>query len=151
MTKPKMLPMGTVRSKLVAFWLVGSGVLVLLLFSFSVIGDVFQGHVQELWNWALPNFLPTLSLMLAVLASEALRPEFSKIQVRRFFSRIAFGLSVFYILLILITLLVHPFSPLQALELLAISNFWLGPVQGLVDASLAVVFISGSLPDPAKN
>ncbi len=136
------IPLEKVQARLAALWLAGSGAIVLLLIAFSIIGETFEGHVQELWNWALPNFLPTLSLMISVLAAEAFKSTTSSNRVRRSFANIATWLSLFYLLLAPLTLLVHPFSRLEALELLSISNFWLGPLQGLVDAALAVVFLS---------
>ncbi len=136
------LPLEKIRTRLVFIWLGGSCILVVLLVLLSLIGDTFKDHVQELWNWALPNFVPTLGLMIAVSAKEALNPTPSGVVVRRNFCTIATSLSLFYLTLVLVTLLAHPVSSLDPLEILSMSGFYLAPLQGLADAALAVVFLS---------
>jgi hypothetical protein len=148
------------RWRLALLWFSVCGVIVLLLIAQSV-GGVFGGQLQRVWGWALPNFLPTLALMVSVFAAEALRPgEAAGIQVRRNFFVLAAGLSVFYLGLLLVAILVQPLLQIfnggvggmaVRIELLETSNIWLGPMQGLVVASLGVLFFLKEEPAPAER
>ena len=106
--------------------------------------------VQRAWGWALPNFLPTLALMISVFAADALEPvPESATYVRKNFFYLAAGLSTFYAAATLISLLAQPIVALvfdtpdlvaTRLELLEMSNLWLAPLQGLSIGSLGVLF-----------
>lgn len=54
-------------------------------------------------------------------------------------------LSVFYLLLVLATLLLQAVAGMVATEFMTTSNLWLTPVQGLVGATLGVFFVSRGL------
>ena len=54
------------------------------------------------------------------------------------------GLSVFYLLLVAVTILAQPFlQDVSPIELMHRSNLWLGPLQGLAAGVLAAFFRSG--------
>jgi hypothetical protein len=143
------VPLDTVRWRLALLWFALCGVVVLLLIAQSL-GGVFGDQLQRVWGWALPNFLPTLALMVSVFATEALRPsESAGMQVRRNFYLLAMGLSAFYLVLLLVAILVQPLLAFfnggvggvsVRIELLETSNFWLGPLQGMVVVALGVLF-----------
>jgi hypothetical protein len=77
-----------------------------------------------------------------VLTYTALEPRLLDSTVRRSFFQIAFGFSAFYLLLILLTLAIQPFTQTGPLQLMRLSNLWLGPVQGLVASAIGVLFVS---------
>jgi hypothetical protein len=81
-------------------------------------------------------------LILTVLGANALEPEEDKVEVRKTFYTIAYYLSLGYLLLIFATILVEPFTQFEPLELLKLSNLWLGPFQGLVASSMGFLFFS---------
>ncbi|MCP4395743.1 MAG: hypothetical protein GY801_00320 [bacterium] len=137
------------RWRLAVTWFPCGGLIFLILIGQSI-GGAYGDQVQRAWGWALPNFLPTLALMVSVFAADALRPfTETATYVRKNFFYLAVGLSIFYILAILLSL-VAPLFAYQVsdapdlitarLELLEMSNIWLAPLQSLVVASLGVLF-----------
>jgi Zn-dependent protease len=128
--------------------LIASAALFLILVAQSLLG-VYENRLQGAWGWALPNFVPTLALMISVFAADALKgyDETETLKVRRPFFRLSLGLSVFYLIVLLGTILAQPFvltfrtgNRLAPIEILELSNLWLGPLQGLVVAALGVLF-----------
>jgi hypothetical protein len=79
-------------------WFGGAGILIVLLIAQSF-GTVYQGHIAEVWSWALPTVMPTLSLIIAVLKSSALEKDDNQDskqpKVKRRFYFVALSLSVF--------------------------------------------------------
>lgn len=137
----KTLPLEQARIGLARLWFGGAGLLTLILIAQSMAGK-YRGEVQEVWGWALPTVLPTLSLILAVLGATALKPEVEDCRVQRTFYSLAFWLSAAYLGLILVTLFAEPLVDLDALALYKQSNLWLGPFQGLVTSAIGVLFFT---------
>lgn len=137
------IPLEEVRWRLARLWLVFAGVFVLLLIAQSVLGK-YQGKVQNVWSWALPSIMPTLSLILTVLGSTAFAHQKATFRIKRQFYRAVLWLSTAYLSLLIATVLVEPFTPYESLDLLNLSNFWLAPFQGLVASAIAVLFFSDS-------
>lgn len=157
--KVRLVSLETVRWRLATVWFCGSGAIFLLLALQSLSG-LYQDRLQGVWGWALPNFLPTLSLMLGVFAASALQndAEDDRLGVRIGFYRLSFALSLFYLLMLLLTILIQPFvgawrNEPSAAQSLETANLWLGPLQGLVVAALGVLFFikqKEQLADPTE-
>ena len=142
------LPLADARKKLALLWFPVSGAIFLMLViqTFTVLGS----RDQAVWGWALPNFLPTLALMGSVFAADAVDPVEGKISVvRRFFFRLAFWMSAFYFLVLLIVLFAPVFqqmaggaaaTPDARFAAMERSNIFLGPLQGVVVALIGVLF-----------
>src|SRR5262245_40106702 len=131
-----------VRWKLARIWLIMSGSLFLLLIIQSVMGK-YAGKVQNVWGWALPSIMPTLSVIVTVLGAGAIEPDKKeKTKVKKHFYLTVYWLSVVYLSIVLGTVLAEPFTPFDSVELLNLSNFWLGPFQGLVASAMAVLFFT---------
>ncbi len=147
--EPGLIRLETARWRLAVIWFPGCGLLFLILVAQSI-GGAYGDQLQRAWGWALPNFLPTLALMVSVFAADALNPlSETASYVRKNFCYLAIGLSIFYILVILISLVTQPLAGeindapdliTARLELLEMSNMWLAPLQGLVVASLGLLF-----------
>lgn len=149
--KAGLIRLETARWRLAVIWFPGCGVLFLILVAQSI-GGAYGDQLQRAWGWALPNFLPTLALMVSVFAADALRPldvNETVTYVRKPFCVLAIGLSVFYILMILVSLgaqllagqfIDAPDLATARLEFLDMSNIWLAPLQGIVVLSLGVLF-----------
>jgi hypothetical protein len=137
----KMVPLDHVRSRLAALWLVTAGVIILTLVIQSL-RQVYGPAVQEVWGWILPTLMPTLGLIVTVLGYTALDPSVTEAVVRRSFFVLSFWLSASYLFLILLTILIQPFSTAEPVGLMRMSNLWLGPFQGLVASALGVLFVS---------
>ena len=127
------LPLEQARTKLATLWFVGAGSLFALLVVQSILGR-YGKQVQQAWSWFIPTTVPTLSLMLGVLGSAALGSQ-DRRSVRRTFYDIAWWLSLFYLVILGATIVLQPLGPMDALELYQLSNYWLGPIQGLVVAA----------------
>ena len=140
-SRPKLIPIEKARWRLALVWFLGCGFMFLMLVAMSI-RDTFGDQTPRVWGWALPNFLPTLALMISVFAADALSPYNSKwASVRAPFFYLAVSMSAFYILLMLIQIFYWPIPdvPLR-LERLEMSTMWLGPLQGLVVALLGTLF-----------
>jgi hypothetical protein len=140
----QLISLDDVRIRLARVWLIGAGVIFVLLVVQSLL-HVYGDLTQDAWGWFLPNLMPSLGMIISVLAYTALDPLSSRAMVRRTFVQIAEWLSLIYLLLVLLTILMQPFSAGSAAERVALmhtSNLWLGPVQGLVASALGVLFVS---------
>lgn len=131
---------GTCQNRLAAVWFLGSGIVFVLILIQTLAGKYGSG-AEAAWGWLMPAILPTLSLIVGATAYHASRPK-RDLTVSRLAYRVALGLSVFYLLLLLATLLVDPLTPTTPLQLMELSRFWLGPVQGLVGLALGAFFVS---------
>jgi hypothetical protein len=138
---PAMVPLSVARNRLAILWLGAAAALFLLLIVQSILGH-FENRSQEVWSWALPTVMPTLTLVLTVLGADALKSEESEQVVKKSFLRLASLLSGFYLLLVVSTLLIEPLTSIRLVDLLKLSNLWLGPLQGLVTSSLGLLFFS---------
>jgi hypothetical protein len=129
------------RLTLTRVWLIGTGVSALIL----IVSSILRGQTdtaRETWSWFLPLVLPTIGLMVGVLGAAAMLRQ-PRLFVRKSFSDIAFWLSVAYLTVLLLTIALEPFSPLSGAALHGMSNYWMGPFQGLVVAALGYLFTSG--------
>ena len=137
------------RWRLASVWFPAVALIFLILIGQSQFG-AYGEHMQRAWGWALPNFMPTTALIISVFAADAFSP-YSKTEtlVRKSFARLALGISIFYVAVMLFSLLIQPFindptnaeDPVLAkLKLLEASNLWLAPLQSLVVAAMGVLF-----------
>jgi hypothetical protein len=135
-----LVSLAKTRTTLARLWLGGSGSSALIL----VVISILHGRpdaAREVWSWFIPLVLPTIGLMVGVLGAAALSEQ-KETYVRNSFADIAFWLSVAYLALISLTILLEPFSPIRGAELHGMSNYWIGPFQGLVVAALGYLFTS---------
>lgn len=147
--KQKMVALEDARWALGKTWFIGAGLIAALLI-FQSLAGVYEGRVQAVWGWAVPNIMPTLSLMLGVFAAAALQEnvESDSMRVRRPFFRLALGLSVFHLIVVAGTILAQPFlgtiagAGANPMTLFDMSNIWLGVLQGMVAAILGALFFS---------
>lgn len=152
-----MIGLEAARWRLGSIWFAGSAVIAITLIVQSLTG-VYDERVQGVWGWALPNFLPTLMLMLGVFAGAALQEHAPSddMRVRRPFLTLAIGLSVFHLVCVLVTLGAHAFVPrlaedagsnYDAMKIFEMSNLWLGPLQGLGAGAIGALFFTKSKVD----
>ena len=154
----KNVSLKLVRLKLAKIWFPSCGFICAILIIQSLFGT-YGVDVQRVWGWALPNFLPTLGLMVSVFAAGALQNiEADKIFVKKNFSGLAIGLSIFYLMLLVISIVSTPLvnfviaGPfVEATKIMETSNLWLGPIQGLVAVVLGVLFFSKAGDNHVEN
>lgn len=142
----KRMTMKTARQRLALLWLGGAGISALVLIAMSI--RALEGRQVAVWGWFLPTVLPTLTLILSTFAMtvrgslpKALR---NRRRVDPFIFRLAFGISVFYLVLVLFAIagwqLTSYEDPVDALSL---ANLWLGPLQGIAASTIGWFFLSG--------
>lgn len=130
------------KKRLATIWFIGGGLLFLLLLMQTIFGR-YGDRAREAWAWLLPTIVPTLSMITAgVVVSGPLGKSLETKTVDQFAFRLSLVLSICYIITVSLTILLSPFSEFPSLELMKLSNLWLGPFQGLVSAALAIFFVS---------
>lgn len=138
---PESTALEAARNSLAKIWFIGSGFVFLLLVVQSILGK-YETSLQEVWAWFVPTVLPTLALMLGVIGAGALMQDQDKRKVKAFFFSLSKYLSLFYLLILSATILLEPFSNTPGIKLYNLSNYWLGPIQGLVVGAISVLFAS---------
>lgn len=133
----------TCKKKLACLWVsVGLALFILLVFQ-SMLGK-FGTRAEEAWAWFLPTIMPTLSLIIGVLVLDISSTRQRDKQIDRFLFWLAFSLSAIYLALVMLVPLIQPLTGSSPFELMKRSNFWLGPLQGLVVAVLGVFFVKSA-------
>ena len=134
-----------VKRQLAAVWFSGAAILFVVVFVQTLFGR-YGERAGDAWGWLLPTILPTLSLIIGVVAKDALASQKARGTVDAFVARLALVLSAAYLLTVSSTLLLSPWAELNAsltpLALMELSHFWLAPFQGLVTAALGAFFVS---------
>jgi len=143
------IPIHRARNQLAAIWFPACGVLFFLMV-LQTFGGAYGDQAADAWGWAMPNFMPTLALMVSVFAATALTEEAGKPpSVRLSFHRLTVGLSVAYLALLMVILLAPVVialtggaapAPQERLAAMDTSNLFLGPVQSIVVLALGVLF-----------
>jgi len=136
-----MMDMFDCKKKLAILWFLVCGILFLLMFfQFNHYGS----YVDEAWGWLISSILPTLSLIISVFTVDALTEKRTKKSVDVFFFRLTFSLSAVYLLLILLMIILQPFmiggDPSRIIEQMRKSHKFMGPLQGMVVATLGIFF-----------
>ena len=128
------------KKRLTIVWFVGAGIIFAIVLLQSVFGR-YAEHTTDAWSWFLPTVMPALSLIIGVLVADAMRGTICDRRIDPFMFRLTFSLSIAYFVIVLATILLQPFAPGPPLALLAMSNLWLGPFQGLVIGALGAFFV----------
>ncbi|RYG52873.1 MAG: hypothetical protein EOO01_05805 [Chitinophagaceae bacterium] len=137
------------RSKLLYIWMTGAGILFLVLMIQTLNGtfektteEGMESFSQQVWGWFIPMIFPTITLMLGTLTLNFTKQEDARLKVnpRTFF--ICLGISVFYILLLLIHVLGWPaFRATDPLKVFNTANFYLAPIQSIVVLLIGIIFL----------
>lgn len=133
------LSMHAARKRLALVWFAGGGVCFLVLLFISFFGS--KVDLEGLWDWFLPAIVPNLSLIIGVLVLAHRQRDTSETHVDPFLYRLAFWLSLLYVLLLLLPLLFFPLTGKSLPELLNISRLWLAAIQGLATGVLGAFFV----------
>lgn len=128
------------RDRLTKLWFT-AGLAFLLLLIVQSLRGVYGDATQDVWSWALPTLMPTLLLIIGVLVGDHMNKKVETAPVSESLFRLTYWLSAFYVAVVALTVLIAPISAMSPLELMKMSNFWLGPLQGLVTGAFGVFFI----------
>ncbi len=139
------------RKKIAIVWLIGGAIAFFLIFMQSL-GTKYDDP-GKVWNWFLPTVLPTMSLIVGVMVTD--KKHDSSEVVPSFIFKMAFFLSIFYLLVLILPIMLEPLMKGLTLDkIMEQSNLWLSPLQGLVVAAIAVFFVkkeSGSEDESTKK
>jgi hypothetical protein len=131
------------RRQLAALWFIGAAPPFLCL-AVRTLAFPERFDVQAAWGWLLPTLLPTLSLLVGVLA---LGPPQQRREVDPFLLGLARWLSAIYLVLVMASLL---FAWARGSDLRT-ANLFLGPLQGLVAGVLTFFFGRAASPRAGRS
>ena len=133
------------KNRLAVLWFSGGGIILFVVILQSLLGH-YGTRAADAFGWLLPTIMPTLSLVIGVLVADALgaNPR-RKDRINMFLYHLAFAISTAYLLAVALTIAVAPFAQASPLELMEMSNLFLGPLQGLTASALGAFFFK---PDP---
>lgn len=134
------------RSRLVWLWFLGSLFPVSLLVVRSVIGH-YEPDTRGVWEWFLPTLLPTFMLIWSVFFSGS-RPD-TEADKGAFW--LSWWASALYIVLVLASIVADAFNSKTPIEMVRVSNLWLGPAQGVVAMAIGMFFIRNIGGDKGKK
>ena len=127
------------KQKIAILWLISGAFLFLILTLQTFTGKHGDG-ADDVWKWFLGAILPTLSLMIGVFVAD-FGKESKDRQVSRFLFRLAFYLSLFYLLMVSALLLGQPVTEKTLKDLIDAFSLPLQGLQGLVGLILGVFFV----------
>ena len=131
------------QKKIAMLWLIVSFVLFLIFLILSL--TKYKEVDSQIWNWFLPNIIPTLSLILGVFVSEFFNSKKNRKQVVLFYFNLTFYMSLCYLMIFFVLIIVDGLdSNLPLTEIIAKSNLYLGPLQGLVTITMGLFFVKGN-------
>lgn len=152
------LPMSGCKQRLLWLWLGLSGLIMLLLLIRSNTCAYYTGSCDaanayggRVWGWFLPNFMPTLMLMIGIVVADDTRRQKDeedgkaarpKARASGFLFRVSFFLSVIH-LSVLVFMILYQALPDDAstmLEVMEGFGYFVVPFQGLVTAVLGAFF-----------
>ena len=138
------LPLKRCKRIIASVWLLGAGLLFALLLV-QCLSNHYGESQSQVWGWFLGAVSPTVGLIVAVLAAEAMtQDEAGEHSVDAFFYRVAVGVSVVY-LLALWAIVLMPAIRADLVDglpgLINETGQWLSTLQGLVTASLGVFYV----------
>lgn len=129
------------KKRLATLWFVISLFLFTMLMVQTLNGK-FSTNAKEVWAWLFSSILPTLMLILSIFlydvkAKENVPPLHT---MDRFYFRLVYGISIFYLLVICLVLLSEPIINRDSMVLIQESAIYTGPFQGLLTAAMAMFF-----------
>lgn len=132
------------KKNLSSLWFILSGIIGFLMI-IQTISDKYGSFTSEVWNWLLPSIIPTLSLIMSIFIID-IKGKQSNRQIDSFYFKLSFSLSLLYLLTILLMIITISESKegINKINFLKDSNIFLGPFQGLVNASMGFFFFKKS-------
>jgi len=116
-----------------------SCVTLLALLTAQTIFDKYDNGIR-VWVWIAPIMLPPVSTLVAGMAYDALRPT-ANITASRFAYRVSLGISVLFLISILITILIEPFLSVT----IELASLVLAPLEGMVVIAMTVYLMSKNI------
>jgi hypothetical protein len=128
------------RKRITIMWFLLGGLAFALMILYSF-GGSLDNKVVQAWGWFLAATTPTMSIIAANIAVDATDPNSTGDMVDAFYYRLSMGVSVVYLVTILLTLVCWRMTGYQSpFEVMALSSIWIGPMQGIVASILSIFF-----------
>lgn len=135
----RAIPFNRAKNGLATLWFTGGAIIIVLMFLQTVFGK-FEDQSNDAWSWILSNLMPSLSLILSTFLSDINATKRNTRRVDSFYYYLALGISIFYLLLLLMLIALEPLTDHTILELMHDSGIYLGPLQGLATAAMGMFF-----------
>jgi len=129
------------QKKLAVLWFILSGVLILLFIVFTITRR-FDDKASKGWEWLSQNILPILTLMVATFSANVREPAAKSNTVDRFHFNLAYGISIFYLMILFLTIFSAPVAHLSIIDLLEQSKLYLVILQSIVSFVLGLFFFT---------
>lgn len=131
------------QKRLASLWF-GCAALLAALLVVLTLFNRFAGQNATAWQWYSQNIVPSLTLITGSFYATAQAEASSTAPVDVFAYRLCFGVSAFYLLALLLTVLAAPLARemanLSLLDLLATSETYLILLQGIASYALGIFF-----------
>lgn len=128
----------TARKRLALVWFLGAAPLFLFVLVLSLTSADLGAQA---WAWYLPAVVPNLSLILGVWVTDVRTGESPDRQIDPFMFRLTASLSGFYLAMIAVLFLLHPFSEQGLAAWLTASQPWLTALQGLASLAMGAFYV----------
>lgn len=128
------------KKRLALLWFLSGSVLFFLMLIMTFNGK-FEDFPDKAWGWFFPNILPTLSLMVSVFMFDQSKRQSNTENIEKFYFQIAFFISLFYMIILSMTILTAPLTGNAMLSQMEQSSLYLGPIQGLVAGAIGLFFV----------
>ena len=134
--------MDIAKKRLGLIWFLGVGLFYLLVVILILVDTIVTPYIKEIFSWCTPLLIPTLSLMVGVYVAESKKTNLESRMVDNFYYYLAVILSIVYISVVMMVLLLSPFymTRYKLPEMMIMSNYFIGPLQGLVTGILVIFF-----------
>lgn len=134
------------RKRIAAVWLIMAGLAFVLMIAQSFLG-AFGAKTVQAWGWFLGNTMPTISVVIANLVTDARGEGDADRDVDRFYYRLTLGACVLYLSTLFATLLGWRLTRYHdPLEVMGISSLWIAPLQGVVVSMISIFFRKSAKP-----
>ncbi len=132
------------QKRIAILWFTLSALLFITVFALGM-SNLYKEDSKQLWDWLLPNIIPTLSLIIGVFVAEVSNEQRKNKEINKFYFRLTFYMSLFYLLILLTLLLIDPFQiHLRTTERIENTDTFLIPLQGLIAATLGLFFVKSN-------
>jgi len=133
------------QRRLAVVW-VGAFCCVLMILTLQTISGHYQGMADAVWKWFLSSMGPTTCLILGALVAQEQKARSAKndSEVNLILYRSAFGLSLLYVVAILLTIGWQPIAARAGrspLDLIADAAYSLAAVQSVLTIVLGYLFV----------
>lgn len=137
---PKSIIFFEAQKRISILWFLYAG-LIFMVILLQTLLNKFGSKTDEVWNWILPNLVPTLSIILTVFLAEIGKLKESVKNVNVFYFRLVLFLSLFYLTILFLIILIIPFISDSFIDIINSSNLYLAPLQGLVGIAIGFFFV----------